>query len=53
MKLPQHRAFFLLMSLHPLQDVGKHSNRCDRIGSLVQHNAFGAFAHRSVSNFRA
>ena len=53
MKLPQHRAFFLLVILHALEDVGKHADGCDGVGSLIEHDAFGAFTHGGVGNFRS
>src|SRR5271169_3087155 len=41
------------MSLHPLEDIRKNADSSDGVGSFVQHDAFCAFSHGGVRDFRA
>ena len=38
------------MPVHPAQDVREAANRLLRVGSLVEHDALGALAHRRVGD---
>jgi hypothetical protein len=53
MKLPQHGALFLLVSLHALEDVRENADSCDGVRPFVQHDAFRALTHGGVRDFRA
>jgi hypothetical protein len=46
MKAPQQGTLFLLMGLHPMQDVVLRLNGLDDMRALVQHDTFGAHTHR-------
>lgn len=50
---PEHRAFLLLVGLHPGKDVIERLDRSRDIWALVQHDALGSLGHRCVSDLGA
>ena len=53
MKSSQHGAFLVLKRFHAAQDIVEGANCFYDVESFVEHDAFGAFSHRSIRYFRA
>src|ERR1700690_697344 len=52
-ELAQHRALLSHVRLHALQNVIEYRDCLTDVRPLVEHDAFGALAHRGIGNFRA
>ena len=52
-ELAEHGALLFLVGLHAAKDVVENADGSNDVRALVEHDAFGALAHRGVRDFGA
>ena len=52
-QLPEHGPLLGLVRLHPPENIVQNPDCTDHIGSLIEHDALGAPAHRRICDLGA